>query len=114
MKKGDKVTFWTNHEMKVVAMLSKNWQGPFEIQRKSEREFDLTIQGRSKELGCQFSAWLVLSAIRDLLPWTSPQIANMTDYPEMAKEGDWSGVRDTDEAKLWDIFYEHIVGNLAK
>ncbi len=28
----------------------------------------------------------------------------MTDYPDMARSGDWSGVRDSSEAAIWRIF----------
>lgn len=72
------------------------------ISRRSDREYDLTVEGKTVD-GIGFSAWLVLGMIANL-PWTSNKVAEMTDYPSMAKEGDWSGVRDTDEEKLWAIF----------
>lgn len=72
------------------------------ISRRSDRECDLTVEGKTVD-GIGFSAWLVLGMISNL-PWTTKKIAEMTDYPMMAMEGDWSGVRDTDDEKLWTIF----------
>jgi len=73
-----------------------------EIARKSEREYDLSISGKTKD-GMGFGAWLPLGLI-SCLDWTADPVAGMTDYPEMARDGDWSGVRDTEEEKLWAIF----------
>jgi len=75
------------------------------ILRCSDRPFDLQIEGT--KAGTPFRAWLPLAAIGDLLSWTSQNVARMTDYPEMVREGDWSGVRDTDPKKIWAIFEEY-------
>jgi len=72
------------------------------VARRSRRLYDLSLRGKVN--GYPTSAWLVLAAIRRLTPWTSPEIANNTSYPEMTRSGDWSGVRDSDEAQLWYIF----------
>lgn len=80
------------------------------VERRSDREFDLSFSGkltRKSSAGCGFSAWLVLAFI-GTLPWTGPRVAGRTDYPEMAREGDWSGVRDTNDARLWEIFHENL------
>ena len=73
----------------------------------SEDEFVLQFTGKNR--GYDFSATLLLSCIRELTQWTSPTSANMTDYPEMVREGDWSGVRDTSEEKLWEIFRRFVL-----
>jgi hypothetical protein len=74
------------------------------VERKSDRLFDLRLEGRTSD-GVVFGAWLVLGMIGEL-PWTQKNIAEMTDYPSMCMRGDWSGVRDTDEDKLWAIFHK--------
>jgi len=72
-----------------------------EITEVGEREFDLHFKGH------KVSGWLPLGFIRQLVPWTSFDVAFMTDYPEMAAEGDWSGVRDSSEEKIWAIFNKY-------
>jgi len=79
------------------------------VERRSDREYDLSIEGRfGKDYpymgGVAFSAWLPLFAIRELTPWTSEAVASLTDYPDMVMEGDWSGVRDSDPDAIWFIF----------
>lgn len=81
-------------------------QGNFkitEVERRSNRPFDLGYKATASE-GWGISAWLPLAAISELLNWTKAEVANMTDYPDMARDGDWSGVRDTEDEKLWAIF----------
>ena len=72
-----------------------------------EKEFNIHFEGEHK--GNKFTAWLLLSCIRELTPWTCSELACMTDYPSMAREGDWSGVRDTEEERLWEIFQKFVV-----
>jgi hypothetical protein len=79
------------------------------VTRRSDRECDLTLEGRfGKDYpymgGTAFSAWLPLLAIRELTMWTSEAVASLTDYPDMTAEGDWSGVRDSDPDTIWFIF----------
>ena len=76
------------------------------------REYELSFEGERPGFGkndppMKFSACLVLSCIRELFNWT--KFAEMTDYPEMVREGDWSGVRDTSWEKLWRIFNEAVL-----
>lgn len=99
----------TKNEIDLLTKLAnkEGWED-YTVSRKSEREYDLHIEGKSKK-GYSFSAWLVLAAIRELTMWTSPAVAEMTDYPNMAFEGDWSGVRDTNEESLWAIFNKFVV-----
>jgi len=61
----------------------------------------------------RFSAWLPLLAIRELTNWCSWEIAEMTDYPDMAHDGDWSGVRDTDRESILAIFNAHVLPKLV-
>jgi len=55
-----------------------------------------------------FLAWLPLMAIHNLMDWTEMEFARELDYPFMAMEGDWSGVRDTDPEKIKRLFKIHI------
>lgn len=93
---------FTERELRLIGTLSRKdeWKD-VEITRKSDREGDLQIEG--EDANGKFGAWLVLAAIRNA-NWTGRTIASMTDYPSMARSGDWSGVRDTSEDKLWEIF----------
>lgn len=80
-----------------------------EVSRRSDREYDLTLEGGYAPdalymAGVAFSAWLPLMAIRELTQWPSESIASLTDYPEMVMEGDWSGVRDSSTETIWFIF----------
>jgi hypothetical protein len=80
--------------------------------RNSDREFDLLIEGTHTQFsdkGCRFSARLPLAALHSSCDWCSPQVASMTDYPDMAMDGDWSAVRDTNEATQWRMFDTLIV-----
>jgi hypothetical protein len=99
----------TKNEIDLVTKLAnrEGW-ADYTVSRKSDREYDLHIEGSSQKMGCTFSAWLVLAAIRSLTLWTSWKVAEMTDYPEMAMEGDWSGVRDSNEESLWAIFNKFV------
>jgi hypothetical protein len=80
------------------------------VERRSDREFDLAVEGEIRGVG--FRAWLVLGCIKTRLNWCLPEVANMTDYPDMTRYGDWSGVRDTDESKLWAIFDHFKLGEI--
>lgn len=77
------------------------------VERKSDKDYDVKIECTSDL--CSFGMWLPLGAIRELVAWTESDVARMTDYPEMAMEGDWSGVRDSSADKIWAIFNEHVV-----
>ena len=100
----------TKNEIELVSKLANRqvWVD-YTVSRKSDREYDRHIEGNSKRMGGSFSAWLVLAAIRELTMWTSWNVTEMTDYPDMAMEGDWSGVRDTNEESLWAIFNKFVV-----
>ena len=71
------------------------------------REFDIRITGNNQN--GLFSLILFRAAVKRLTNWTSPEIAKLTDHPEMCLEGDWSGVRDTDDVKLWNIFNRFVL-----
>lgn len=91
-----------DHVVNTIAK-KQGWKD-IKIERRSEKMFDLTVEGFDPEMGCKFSAWLPLACIRYLTMWTSHKIAMHTDYPEMAIEGDWSGVRDSSTDSIWFIF----------
>lgn len=78
-----------------------------EVIRKSERPYDIyfTITSDTGDM----SGWLPLSGINWLTQWTSRYIADMTDYPDMTYNGDWSGVRDSDREKIWAIFNRFVL-----
>jgi len=83
------------------------------VSRRSDREFDLSLEGRfGKDYpymgGVAFSAWLPLLAIRELTQWAGDDVAGCTDYPDMVAEGDWSGVRDSDPETIWAIFHRFL------
>lgn len=82
------------------------------VTRKTARAFDLDIEGELPSLDKKskpfpFSAWLPLYVIREYLNWTYPEIADMTSYPEMVMEGDWSGIRDSSHTQIWAIFKQY-------
>ena len=84
-------------------MLKKLYQdSDVKYQRKSDKEFDITVEGEG------FVAWLPLAAIRSLTAWTRPSVALLSDYPAMVLEGDWSGIRDSSDEAIWDIFETYV------
>lgn len=104
----------TQNEMNLICKyLEKTNASVSRIERQSDDEFDLIISGERIEKGLRepvrFSAWLPLGAIRDLTQWTRKEIANMTSYPEMVLEGDWSGVRDSSKDQQWAIFEKFVL-----
>jgi hypothetical protein len=92
------------YEQKIGAKIDK-------IVRRSNKAYDLNLEYVADHNGYKVNtrAWLVLGAIADLTDWTSPEVAIMTDYPAMAAQGDWSGVRDTDAVRLWNIFIKFVL-----
>lgn len=77
-----------------------------DIERISEKPFDFKVKGETTKFSTSrawysFSAWLPLYVIREL-NWI--QFADMSDYPEMVREGDWSGIRDSSKEKIWAMF----------
>lgn len=106
----------THRECRLIELLrvAQQWT-TFEVERKTDREYDLAINGKSTKYGSEggFSAWAILAAIQGLTDWTRPSVAGMSDYPDMAMGGDWSGIRDTDDGKLWAMFYAHVEPKLT-
>ena len=84
---------------------------------RSDRLYDIRVEGicRMDDLSepVRFSAWLPLAAIRALVPWRRPEVARMTDYPEMVLAGDWSGVRDSSDERIWRIFEHYVMPRVA-
>lgn len=98
-----------NEQNLIDRLTSKCHLQDIRVSRRSDREFDLSVEGRYGKdapymAGVAFSAWLPLLAIKELTEWPSESIASLTDYPDMAMEGDWSGVRDSDPDTIWFIF----------
>ena len=100
MKGKDNLMSLTSNEKVILKKLYKD--SDVKYQRKSEKEFDIEIEGDG------FSAWLPLAAIRSLTKWTRPSVALLSDYPEMVIEGDWSGIRDSSDEAIWDIFETYV------
>ncbi len=78
------------------------------VTRKSEREYDLLVRYRTTG-GLAHGVWLPLACVRQMTPWTSRGVAEMTDHPLMAMAGDWSGVRDSSEASIWAILEKFVL-----
>lgn len=98
-----------NEQSLVQRLTEKCHLEDIKVSRKSSREYDLNLEGRYGKsapymAGVAFSAWLPLMAIRELTQWPSESIASLTDHPDMVMEGDWSGVRDSNEDSIWFIF----------
>ena len=102
MKVVDKANM-TEREKGIVGELS--YQSVV-VRRGSDREFDLNLEGTKKD-GMGFGAWLPLAIIAQS-DW--PKLAAYSDYPEMVAvtaewpDPDWSGIRDSSEEKIWDMF----------
>ena len=85
------------------------------VKRGSFKAYDVHIHGEQswKHDGTPlhaFSAWLPLAAINDMINWTHPNVAKETNYEQMALEGDWSAVRDSDPDRIWRIFEQFVLG----
>lgn len=98
-----------NEQSVVDRLVAKCHIEDLKVVRRSDREYDLSLEGRfGKDYpylgGVAFSAWLPLLYIRDMVPWASHEVAQMTDHPDMVMDGDWSGVRDSDPETIWAIF----------
>jgi len=74
-----------------------------EVSRLSDKEFDINYNAYSGE-NYTISAWLPLASIHAFVTWPSRHVAILSDYPKMAMEGDWSGIRDSSRDKIWNIF----------
>lgn len=103
----------TTNEQKLIDLLKTKHIDVVNVERNSNREYDLKIEGVYSEkatymAGISYSAWLPLLAIRELTNWTSNAIASRTDYPYMCEQGDWSGMRDTNKDTLWLIFENYV------
>ena len=87
-----------------------------EVEQLSSIPYDIGVKGTHNAYGreIRFSAWLPLLAIRELTDWCDPEIAEMTDYPEMALDGDWSGVRDTNRDSILAIFDRFVLPRLTE
>lgn len=103
----------TELEAQALGAIVKRGDTLRNVWRKSYREFDLFIEGfsggsnRTLQQKSLFEAWLPLYAIRELLLWSHPLIADMTGDPEATRAGKWEGVYRTPEFKQWEIFQKY-------
>lgn len=68
--------------------------------------FDLRFSGRYED-GTRFRAWLPLHVIGAALynGWANRyRLAAISDYPEMVRSGDWSGIRDSSPQAIYRMF----------
>lgn len=103
-------------ELSVITNVTQKIRKCFQIRfyRESEKEFDIHLEyGFELEAGHKVSgsAWLPLAFIKHMMVWTMPEVAQMSDYPEMTISGDWSGIRDTVKDKVWCIFEAGMEGH---
>jgi len=56
------------------------------------------------EKNYRHSAWLPLAYINRFSEWYREPIVSMSDIPEMARDGDWSAIRDSEVSTIWQIF----------
>lgn len=89
----------SDNEMKLIEKL---FSSVTKITRKSDREYDLLIEGI--HYTGPYEAWLPLTAIKELVSWSNFNVAELCDYPKMAESGDWSAIRDSSETAIWNIF----------
>ena len=110
----------TDLEKKVISFLAeKNTWTDIEIDRRSDAEWDFTINGRMvykytsaglDDATVKFSAGPKLALIREA-PWTS--YGKMSDYQMMVEEaGDWSGIRDS-SVESRDVMFEASLEDLG-
>lgn len=89
----------TANELKLI---NNNFKNIENIRKNSSKEYDVTI------FGSGYSAWLPLGAIRQI-NWTNSTVARLSDLPEMVLQGDWSGIRDSSDAAIWNIFERFVL-----
>ena len=74
------------------------------VTKLSKKEYDIDFEGieYTEMFGkIIFSSYLPLHIIKKS-DWTN--FTYLSDYPEMVLEGDWSGIRDSSEDKIWKMF----------
>lgn len=100
-------------EKKLILFLARRegWK-KYKVSRTGTYPFELRIDGVGKN-DIQFSGLLKLIAIHSLVNWTSPQVAMMSSYPSMVREGDWSGIRDSSDDAIDNIFYNFVLKPLG-
>lgn len=81
----------------------------FKIEKRSFKMFDIHVQGKVKD-GKDFFDWLPLSAIR-LVNWR--QYADLSDYPMLVMRGDFTGIRDSEEERVWEMTASAVAQILA-
>ena len=74
-----------------------------EVTRVSDRPFDLHFEAERKD-DWKASAWLPLSLL-SCVDWT--KLGDMSSYPQLTRDGDWSGIRDSTKEEIWAMF-DHV------
>ena len=84
-----------------------------QLKRVKDAPCEIEMEGTKKALygggTYKFSAHLIIWAVRNLVNWCSPAVAELTDYPDMAESGDWSGVHDSCTEAKDEIFYRFVL-----
>jgi len=95
----------TPKESRLVSLLSekKGWT-EVKAARRSDREFDLELNGFSTEMNCTFSAWLPLASVGSLAQWRTEEVA---EHAKSTK-GDWTSLRESGEETIWSVFHEFV------
>lgn len=93
--KNDSVSEREYRLIDVVALRGTVAYNHASIKRRSPREFDVEYSGPG------YASWLPLAAIC-AVNWI--KFAEMSSYPEMVREGDWSGIRDSTRDEIWEMF----------
>jgi len=102
----------TANELEMLAKVAAHKRAEISsVIRRSEREYDIEFNGWDGKMRCNFSSWLPLAAI-GCVDWTGEEYAEMSDYPMMVAEGDWSGIRDSNEGAVWRMFKKALVDML--
>ncbi len=109
------------YELLAKVARKRNW-GKWVVKRRSDEQYDIEVEGETWEngfLNMAFSAWLPLAAIR-AVDWTKPEIWGLTNaYCDIvgfipAQGHDWSGVRDSSNDAIWEMFDVALVLHLGE
>jgi len=101
--------------LNVVLRLDRSWQPAVKradvtiTSRRSDRPYDIKFDiAPSDTRPATTSSWLPLAAIRVTQPFATEQeweaICALSDFPDMAAEGDWSAFRDSSKESVWQMF----------
>ena len=108
--------FLSREEIRVLGLLEEAGFDIRSAERRSGRSYDLSLAGTQPGLKPEdrwgFTAWLPLLLVREFVAWPHPRVAELTQHPEMVREGDWSGVRDSESEDIFRILALAVDGSL--